>query len=121
MVVRHGRMWWLANGENSVGCLMTLTLSLALLAVVAVVLWPSGRAVSVTGQVVGFGMRETEQGSYQVAYVVSGPVRDRVRLYPTDRCSVGDNITLRVIPHWWGDSLAVVRDGQPCSPRGGIS
>jgi hypothetical protein len=116
MIVKRARIWWLGNGTDAGGCLLTLAVTLLILAVVLVIIWPSGREKAVTGEVVGFGMRETERGSYRVAYVVADGVRDRVRLYPSDRCALGDKVSVRVVPRWWGDSVVRGRASQLCSP-----
>ena len=98
MVVKRARIWWLGNGTEVGGCLLTLAVTLLTLAVVLVIIWPGGREKAVIGEVVGFGMRETERGSYRVAYVVADGVQDRVRLYPSDSCAVGDKVRRSCAP-----------------------
>lgn len=106
MIVKHARLWWSFNGRDARGCLLTLGVTSLVLLAVLILLWPFGNSTTSTGKVVGFGMRETEEGSYQVAYVVTDGVRGRVRLYPSDGCAIGDEVDVRIRARPWGKSVA---------------
>lgn len=119
MIVRHARLWWFDNGPSATGCLLTLGSTSLMLLAVLIFLWPFGRSTIATGQVVGFGMRETDEGSYQVAYILADGVRNPVRLYPSDRCAVGDEADVRVVARLWGKSVSRAVAGQLCPPQAG--
>lgn len=114
MVARSFKLWWLGNGTEAGGCLLTLGVTLLLLLAVLVVLWPFGQSTAATGDLVGFGMRETERGSRPVAYVVAEGVQGRVRLYPSDRCDLGDKVEVRLKTAPWGKSVVRGRADQLC-------
>ena len=114
MVARHAKLWWLSNGADAGGCLLTLGVTSLILLAALIILWPFGTTTTATGELVGFGMRETEEGSYRVAYVIADGVRDRVRLYPSDRCAVGARVAVRVVARPWGKSIVRARASQLC-------
>lgn len=105
MVTKRARLWWSFNGSEAAGCLVTLGMTSLLLLAVLIVLWPFGATTAATGNIVGFGLRETEQGSYPVAYVVADGLQGRVRLYPSDRCAIGDKVDLRIRARPWGKRI----------------
>lgn len=105
MVAKHIKLWWLFNGDNVGGCLQTLGLTSLIVLVAIIILWPFGKIIPATGKLVGFGMRETEEGSYRLAYVVAEGVRGRVRLYPSDCCAVGDDVNVVLVARPWGRSV----------------
>ena len=114
MTVRPLKIWWLLNRTESRGCLLTLALTMLILAVVLVILWSPDEGRTVTGEIVSFGWRETELGSYPVAYIVADSVRGRVRLYPSESCVLGDTVSVRIVSHWWGDRVVTRRASQLC-------
>ena len=114
MVTKQAKLWWISNGANAGGCLLTLGVTALILLFVLIVLWPFGNSTSASGQVTGFGMRETEQGSYRAAYVMADGVRGRVRLYPTDKCAVGDIVDVRLVSRPWGKRLVRGRASRLC-------
>lgn len=103
MVGRHLRLWWFLNGDAAKGLALTFALSALLLAGVWAIVAPAGPGRTATGEVSSVGMAESKTGSFRVAYVSVADLRGRVTLYPADRCAVGDAISLRVVPRWWGD------------------
>ena len=114
-LAKNAKLWWHINGANAGGCLTTLGVTSLILFFVLMLLWPIGQSTAVRGKLVEFGMSETEMGSYRVAYVVADGVRDRVRLYPSDRCAVGNNVDVRIVRRLWGKSVVRGRASQLCS------
>lgn len=85
-----------------------------ILLAVLVIQWPFGQSTAASGKLVGFGMRETERGSYRIAIVVAEGVRGRVRVYPSENCAIGDNVDVRLKEGPWGKRLVRGRAGQLC-------
>jgi len=88
-------LWWALNRDRaSVAVGLAFGILLALAAAIAVV-WSRGGDV-LTGQVIGFGVTESEAaGSFPVAVVQLGKSRTNVVLSRDHNCHIGDAIKLR--------------------------
>tara|TARA_R110002012_G_scaffold262978_4_gene445439 strand:- start:29889 stop:30284 length:396 start_codon:yes stop_codon:yes gene_type:complete len=110
------RVWLTYHRDTLVG-LGIMAGFAALAAIVgAILLIPNGPTSREVGVVTGFGMRETEEGSYRVMSVRIGDTVDRVRAPARPDCRVGDRVTLSRVPHWWGSTRGIARsNGKACS------
>ncbi len=86
-------LWWLLHGER-LRAAGGLGLGVAVIAGFALlVAWSRGGG-TVTGQVVRFGLRETDLGSVPVAVVQLADRLTTVELARTHNCRIGDSITI---------------------------
>lgn len=104
------RVWWAFN-KASIG----LPMAVAVVAIVCgILVWPVSDATPVTGRILSFGMRDTDQGSYRVASVSIGEATKTVRVRGFQDCRVGDAISLLQTRHWWGYRTTLPTGRQAC-------
>ena len=104
----HGwKLWWMLLPKDDLrGLLIGGGLVIGTAAVAAAILIPIEQS-RVEGVVTGFGLRETEQGSYHVITVQTADGAYTVRARGHHDCRAGDQITLSQGRHWWGKSAGV--------------
>lgn len=102
-IKRRLRLWW-ANQQVLVGLVLACLITAA---VGAVVYLPVGPARIVTGTILGFGLRETDTGSYAIARV---QLPDRVVLINLPRtsvCSLGERVNVQEQQRFWGPAFTL--------------
>ncbi len=110
------RVWLTYHRDTLVGLGIMAAFAVLVAVVGAILLIPNGPNSRELGVVTGFGMRETEEGSYRVMTVRIGDTVDRVRAPTRLDCRIGDRVTLSRIPHWWGSTRSIAGcNGKACT------
>jgi hypothetical protein len=103
----HLQLWW-ADHSVSAG----LGLSFVLVAILGILLvTPTGPATVVTGTIEGFGLRETDTGTYPIATVRLPDREITVTLSRSHRCVMGGQIKLQKQKRLWGQSFILDWNG----------
>ncbi|RZJ18846.1 MAG: hypothetical protein EON91_03555 [Brevundimonas sp.] len=93
---------WIKYHGEGLGIVITFGASIAMLLIVAALFFFPGPSSKETGVVTGFGMRESETGSYRVMHISFGRFSDTVRARSHLDCRVGDTVTVSRTKYWWG-------------------
>lgn len=87
-------LWWALNRDRLLVA-AGLVLAAGLLLLLAQLSGWTRSGDMVVGKVVGFGLHETDLGTYPVAVVQLKDIQTRVILTRSNNCRIGDDITLR--------------------------
>ncbi|MES2340200.1 MAG: hypothetical protein V4597_00855 [Pseudomonadota bacterium] len=104
--------FWLAQHQGGIGVALG---ALILLILAAVALPRMGPNVELEGRVTGFGVGETEEGTYPVAHIQVADRQITVRLSGGHGCNLGDRIRVGQGRRVWGPSYGV--GTRPCAVR----
>lgn len=118
-VLAHARLWLFLQQEW-LGLAAGGMVAMLITACLATFLIPAGPGETVHGTVTGFGMRERDGGSYRVMAVQTSDRLVTVRVSIARGCEIGDAVTIRRLPHWWGTSHRLpLGDPHPCQKQSG--
>lgn len=108
---------WLQLHRDDLVATSILAAFVGLVAVVGVAIFiPSDKPSTIPGVVTGFGMRQTEEGSYRVMTVRTDDGIYTVRAPVRFDCRIGDQTKLRRSHHWWGKLAGLgLANSQPCA------
>ena len=101
------RFWW-ADHQTPLGLALAVALAGALFVVFAL---PLGSTKIVTGTIEGFGLTETDTGSYTVARVRLSDREATVILPRTNNCSIGSTAQLQKQERIWGPAFTLDWNG----------
>lgn len=104
--------FWLSQHQGGIGVALGAVILVALAAVVLPRMAPNVERV---GRVTGFGVGETEEGSYPVAHIQLSNRQVTVRLSGGHGCHLGDRIRVKEGRQVWGASYGV--GPRPCVVR----
>ncbi|MNT54834.1 hypothetical protein D3C72_1920220 [compost metagenome] len=107
---------WISYHAEPLGVAVSFAFGAATILTVFALIIPTGPSARETGIVTGFGLRESETGSYRVMHIAVGSAKDTITAPSHLDCRVGDSVEVTRVKQWWGYRHAIgVAETKPCS------